>query len=608
MLRARALRTAALVWAGLACLQAAPAHARSLTSARVVTAHGYVSLDRVPPGSGFKLAAVVEIRHGYHIHANKPTLDYLIPTALALVREPQPAGLRLGEPVYPQWVEQTFSFSSDGKPLRVYEGKLIIAVDASAARDAAQGTRTVSGTLTVQACDDASCLAPAKIPVEFPVVIAAPGEPINAMHPEIFAALPAAASGGPDGLARDPGAGRIGEWIAELGWGPTLALIFLGGLALNLTPCVYPLIPITLAFFGGQGAGRPGATFRLASVYVLGMCVTYSLLGAIAATTGSVLGSALQSPLALLFVALVMVALALSMFGLYDLQVPLALRRRLGSRPGPGGALFMGLTVGLVAAPCVGPFVVSLLAFVGQAGSLLLGFALFFVLALGLGLPYLVLGSVAGAAGGLPRAGAWMVWVKKLFGCILIAMAFYFANPLLPAALAPWTIPAVLALAALYLAFIEGSPVRGTGFRIARISTAAACVAAAAWLAWPGDSAAGVVWEPFTDEALERARAAGTPVIIDFTADWCLPCKELDHLTFSNPEVVAASHGFVTLKADITSEPTPAVAALRDRLQVMGAPTIIFMDARGNEILDLRLTGFERAAEFLTRMERARAS
>ncbi|HET9480743.1 MAG TPA: cytochrome c biogenesis protein CcdA, partial [Candidatus Polarisedimenticolia bacterium] len=395
-------------------------------------------------------------------------------------------------------------------------------------------------------------------------------------------------------------------WIERRGWLVTLVIVFGWGLALNLTPCVYPVIPITLAYFGGQASGRPARTFGLAAVYVLGMCVTYSALGVAAALGGSVLGAALQSPFALGFIALVMLLLALSMFGLYDIQVPAALRNRLGSKPGPGGALFMGLTVGLVAAPCVGPVVVSLLTYVAQVGRPGVGFLLFFVLSLGLGLPYLVLGGMAGTATGLPRAGVWMVWVKKLFGCLLLAMAAYFLNPLLPDAIARYTIPAILLVSGLYLGFVERSPMRTRVFRVARLTTAGACALAAVLLMEPAGATAGVAWEPYTEGALAAAAAAGRPALIDFTAEWGLPCKELDRFTFSNDRVVEESRRFVALKADITSQVSAEVKDLLGRYEILGAPTIVFIDSTGRERRDLRLTGFEKAAGFLARMEKVR--
>jgi len=606
----------------LAALCPGALSAQGFSSSRVARAEPFVSFDKVPPGSSFRLAVALRIEPGWHVNAHKPSLDYLIPTSLEIAAPAESEGIRLRAPIYPDFVERSFSFS-EGKPLRVYEDRALIGVEGTAVKGLAPSVLVLRATLTTQACNDNSCLAPAKLPVVFEIPIAGPSDPVNAIHADIFGAIkfpggsaypsqsPGAAEGGSlSGLA-SPGGGAgpdntVGRWVADLGWAATLALIFTGGLALNLTPCVYPLIPITLAYFGGQAAGRPSRTFTLASIYVLGMCVTYSALGVLAATTGKILGSALQSPLALGFVALVLVALALSMLGLYDLQVPGWLRSRIGSRPGYGGALFMGLTVGLVAAPCVGPFVVSLLAFVGETGSPLVGFWLFFVLALGLGLPYLLLGGFAGTVTGLPRAGAWMVWVKKVYGCLLLAMALYFINPLLPNTVSRLTIPVTLLASGLYLGFIEGSPIRSAGFRAARYATAIACAAIAAALLVPTNVAAGVSWEEFSDEAFAAARSAGKPVIIDFTAEWCLPCKELDHRTFTGSKVVEASKRFVTLKADITGAPAAPVAALLAKHGIAGAPTIVFIDASGEERLDLRLTGFEDAESFLERMKKAR--
>lgn len=585
----------------------------AFTSGRVVKTESFLSFDRVHPGSAFRIAVVARVDEGWHINADRPSLEYLIATKLEL-SAPE-GGIETDVAIYPPHVEKAFSFT-DGKTLRVFEGKVPIGIEARAAAGLPPGPRILKGTLTVQACNDASCLAPAKIPIEIPVPIAAPGEPIQATHADIFGAI--RFPGGPFPAQAAPGAGAaaavpppadntVGRWVSEWGWGMTLAWIFLGGLALNLTPCVYPLIPITLAYFGGQSAGRSGM-FSLATIYVLGMCATYSALGVVAATTGSVLGSALQSPLVVIFVAAVMVALGLSMLGLYEIQVPSALRRRITSRPGYGGALFMGLTVGLVAAPCVGPFVVSLLAFVGQIGSPVLGFWLFFVLALGLGLPYLLLGGFAGRmTGRLPRAGAWMEWVKKVFACILFAMGAYVLNPLLPGPVSAWTIPIVLLASAAYLGFIEGSPIRSSGFRVARVATAAACVAVAAALLLPSSAMSSrIAWTPYSEEALRRAAEAGQPVIIDFTADWCLPCKELEHFTFSDPRVADAARGFAMLRADITSQVSEEVAQLQSRHAILGAPTIVFLDGGGREIHDLRLTGFEGADRFLERMERVR--
>ncbi len=586
------------------------AHSQGLSSARVVTATGFLSIDRVHPGSAFHAAVVADVAEGWHVNAHHPSLDYLIATAF-VVDANTPAGFSFDAPIYPPHLEKAFAFTK-GATLRVYEGRIPIGLAATAARELAPGAVSIEGTLTVQACNDTSCLAPARIRIAIPVTIASPGEPVNAIHEEVFAtiAFEAGAFPAPEGAPPPdaPAAGTaqvnsVERWVLDHGWLATLALIFLGGLALNLTPCVYPLIPITLAYFGGQASGRPSRTFGLASAYVLGMCATYSGLGVLAATTGGLLGAILQNPVALVFVALVLIALGLSMFGLYDVQVPMALRSRITSRSGFGGAIFMGLTVGLVAAPCIGPFVVALPAYVGRVGSPLLGFWLFFVLSLGLGLPYLFLGGFAGAATGLPRAGAWMVWVKKLFGCVMFAMAFYFVNPLLPQALATYTIPFVLIASGIYLGFVEGSPIRSAGFRAARAATALACAVIAALLMIPANASQGIAWVPYTEAALQEAVAAGRPVLIDVTAEWCLPCVEMDHFTFTDPAVVAEAGRFTTLRADITRGIADDLADLQARHRIMGAPTFLFIGPDGREREDLRLTGFEKAPLFLARME-----
>ena len=241
---------------------------------------------------------------------------------------------------------------------------------------------------------------------------------LQLLHPE---SAPAAAS----------------EGFGDRGIFVTLLLVFLGGLALNLTPCVYPMIPITISYFGGQSQGKKGSLVAHACLYVIGMAVTYSVLGVFAAMTGSLFGTALQYPPVLIGIALVMVLLALSMFDVYEFRMPAFLNRLAGgSQKGFAGTFLMGLTVGIVAAPCIGPFVLGLLTYVGNKGNAFLGFVLFFVLALGMGVPFIVLGVFSGSIKKLPRSGAWMVWVRKVFGFILLAMAVYFLEPLFPDPLA----------------------------------------------------------------------------------------------------------------------------------------------------------------------------
>jgi thiol:disulfide interchange protein DsbD len=260
----------------------------------------------------------------------------------------------------------------------------------------------------------------------------------------------------------------------------------------------------------------------------------------------------------------------------------------------------MGLTIGLVAAPCVGPFVIPLLAYVGATADPWQGFCMFLALSLGLGAPFLVLAMGAASIRSLPRAGEWMVGVKHLFGLALLAMAVYFAGPLLPKAVEPWALPGFLLLAALYLVFLERAAAPVRGFQIVRFLSAAGCLGLALWIGWPAPP--GVVWVPFSPEAVEQARAGGRPVIIDFYADWCLPCKELDRITFRDTRVVQAAAAFMTLKADVTQFSAPPVEALRRRYEVLGVPTVLFLDPHGQESRPLRVTGYLGPAAFHARM------
>ncbi len=525
---------------------------------------------------------------GYHVNSHTPNEDYLIPTAVKLEAPP---GASAGAPAYPPGQMKKFSFAE--KPLSVYEGAFTVTVPVSWTGTAAAA---FAGTLDFQACNDTQCFAPASLPFRSEAGnIAAPAALAGGAIP-----LSAAPPGGVSGTRAAGASADFEQQLNRRGLPFVLLLLFAGGLALNLTPCVYPVIPLTLSFFAGQAAGDGRRVFRLAAIYVLGMCTMYSGLGVAAALSGRLFGSALQSPWVLAGVAAVLVALALSMFGLYDLRMPTALMQKTGARSGAAGAYGMGLLVGVVAAPCVGPFVLGLLAFVAARQQAGLGFLLFFVLSLGLGLPYLFLGAFSGSLSRLPRAGVWMESVKKVFGWVLLAMAAYFLRPVLPRPFGDWLLPAVLLLAAIFLA------VRGTAWKPALRAFAALLFVAAAVFFRPRGAVPhegeGPPWRAYAAEAVAAARR---PAVIDFAADWCLPCRELEEKTFTDPRVRAELSRRGLYKADLTRSGSPEVAALSDRYAILGVPTIVFLDAAGQERRDLRLVGFESPEDFLARLAKA---
>ncbi len=392
-----------------------------------------------------------------------------------------------------------------------------------------------------------------------------------------------------------------------LGWPMiwTLLGVFAGGLALNLTPCVYPLIPITVSYFGSRKGQSRGTLATHGLLYWCGLSLTNSILGVMAALTGSLMGSVLQHPVTLVLVAVVLLVLAASLFGFWELRLPTRVTQLAAtSYTGYFGSLFMGLTLGVVAAPCLGPFVLGLLTWVAGMGSPWLGFLIFFTLSLGLGLPLFVLAVVSGSLEHLPGSGEWMLWVRKLMGWVLVGMAAYFVRPLFSPAADVFLLAAILAAAGLHLGWIESTERGFKGFKVLRTAVGLTGLAWAAFLigTWTQTPAV-LAWKPYSQAVLAQARQAEKPVIMDFSAAWCVPCQHLAKVTFKNPKVVKeAQENFVMVKVDLTQTADETTAHLLDKFKVKGVPTVVFLDTHGNERTDLRVVGAAPPDIFLNRM------
>jgi thiol:disulfide interchange protein DsbD len=317
------------------------------------------------------------------------------------------------------------------------------------------------------------------------------------------------------------------------------------------------------------------------------------------------MGGILQNPLVLLVVAAALVAFATSLFGLWDLRLPSGLTQTAArSYTGYFGSLFMGLTLGVVAAPCIGPFILGLLTWVASMGSPWLGFIVFFTLSLGLGLPLFFLALFSGQLEKLPRSGGWMVWVRKLMGWVLIAMAAHFIHPLLPGMGGSILLILVAIAAGLHLGWIDTSQANYRTFfylkGLAGITGLVVATYLTINLAMRGE---GVTWQPYDEKILATAQKMAKPVVIDFYAAWCTPCRELDDVTFHDAAVVAkATSDFVMVKVDVTKGGNPLHEKLLQQYGVKGVPTIVFLDAAGRERTDQRLVDYLPPEAFIQRL------
>lgn len=390
----------------------------------------------------------------------------------------------------------------------------------------------------------------------------------------------------------------------------TLIGVFFGGIALNLTPCVYPLIPITASYFGGRSESgkRQGYLVFHGALYIFGLSLMNSALGVTAALTGKLMGSILQHPAVLIFVSSVLLLMALNFFGFWELRLPSFLSSFVSkSRTGYAQSFFMGLTLGIVAAPCIGPFVIGLLTMVAQKGDLLFGFLIFFTLSIGLGLPLFTLSVFAGNLNKLPRSGEWLLWIRYVFGWIMLAMAVYFLKPLFPWRETETVILSFIALASgIHLGFLNkiGKNLR-TFLLIKRFVGAVAIGLSIFLISSILLQGPGVSWQKYSSGVFLNAKASGKPIIIDFYADWCTPCRQLERKTFHDKNVVKESEKFTMIKVDLTKKTDSDVTELLQRYNIQGVPTVIFLNFKGDELKELRVVDYMPAEDFFLRMQKA---
>lgn len=381
----------------------------------------------------------------------------------------------------------------------------------------------------------------------------------------------------------------------------TFLSVFLIGLGLNLTPCVYPILSVTLSLFSSRKEKSSHIESMLrAAAYVAGMIVTNTTLGTLAALTGSLFGGFLQNRWVLGMIGTVLLILALSMFGLYSLQVPSSILNRLSNRKAVSHAGFFlsGLFVGLFAAPCIGPPILALLTVVSAKGDPTYAFLTFFILSLGLGFPYLLLGSFSGLISKLPRSGPWLLWVERFFGVILLGVAAFYFSSAFQSRLTAYLIPGGLIAGGIYLGFLERSVQYPKTFDRLRKTLGVTALGIGLLLLFLGPRTH-LQWQVYSAEKLERSKQNQKPVLLDFYADWCIPCHEFEQFTYSHPKVIEALRNFDKYKIDLTDQESEDSEQVIERFEILGVPTVIFLDSEGKEIPEARLTGFVGPKEFL---------
>ncbi|MBI1931480.1 MAG: protein-disulfide reductase DsbD [Ignavibacteriales bacterium] len=552
----------------------------------------YISFNKIQPGGEFKLAVKLNIDKQWHINSDKPNEDFLIPTELKIKSE---SNIEIGKIIYPKSKEINLEISD--KPISVFEGEVYIGTVLKVPQNAELGVKKIIVELSYQGCNNSTCMAPNSIIDTVNIVVVDKSVQIGETNSEVFDKINLKYSN----INSQKDESSLTNKLENSGLFLTLLIVFLGGLALNLTPCVYPLIPITIGFFGGQSEGKSSKLFLMGLLYVLGMALTYSVVGVITALSGAVFGTLLQNPIVISVIVLIFIVLSLSMFGVYEFKLPDSLVAKAGgSKSGMYGAFFMGLTMGIVAAPCIGPFVIGLVTYVAAKGDPFYGFLLFFVMAVGLGLPYLILALFSGKIKNLPRAGFWMDAVKHIFGFILLGMAIYFAEPLLPKEISKYILPIFMVIAGIILFFLDKEANKILGFKIFKIIFSLFLIVLAGYLLYPTEKQS-LNWEYYSEDNYQNALKNKEKIIIDFYADWCIPCKELDALTFADKKVIDASETFKAFKVDMTKTLSDETEILRKKFEIRGMPTVLIFDSNGNEVE--RITGFLNAEEFLKKIE-----
>lgn len=556
------------------------------------------------PGLGGNLQIKMRLPENFHAYEEQFRLTIL-----------EPDGFKMSTPLIEPTIEWFDKFSK--KMRRGIQGEAVLKVHIEAPDRFLKRHEKMVMELRYQACSDQFCLFPTTKKIEVPLRVTAVegeatlGNPSTEVH-----SAPVTSYFNTENLSR---------YISE-SLGIAILIAFLAGILTSFTPCIFPMIPITLAVLGNHSTERSRLqNFITSCIYVLGIATTYSILGLIAASSGSLFGATLGNPYVLGVVCVIFLAMSLSMYGLYELQVPAALRNRFGrgraENSGLLNAYFTGLFAGIVASPCVGPVLVAILTHVASTQNHLRGFLLLFSYALGLGWIFIALGLSSNLLKSLPRSGPWMNSMKFFLGTLMLGAFYYYLDLLLPVRFYDGVLGlGLVVLASVYGAFnsekrgpvvlrhiqkglMQATLLVGFGYLVISVFDLRPYIQSRIMAGNSLNQIQKLDWQPYSEEALTNAAKNRRPVIIDFWAEWCAACHELEEKTFSDPRVRAMAANYVLLKFDATSD-TEALKELKNKYKIQGLPTVLFFNPHGIWIDALTLTQFEDAPAFLKRMEK----
>ena len=554
-----------------------------------------LSVYDLVPGKPFTLMVNLSLPSGYRAYGDKLKLEIEDPEGFAY------------KTVKVEPIQSFFDENTKMKKMGII-GSAILLAPMEAPSHLASGDYKLHVSIEYQACTKSYCLFPAKLHLEIPFTFTEeiPGVSPQKTSPMNFMGLNF-------------------EQALKKGLFWTFLVVFFAGFLTSLTPCIFPIIPITIAVLGRHAhLHSKGKNFILSILYVLGIAVTYAGLGIFAAGTGAIFGSFMSHPIVLAVICFIFLIMSLSMFGLFELQAPEFIRRRSAGLQVSGyhSAFIYGIIAGVVAGPCVGPVLVGILTFVAKSQNMWLGFWLLFDFAIGMGILFIAIGFSSQLTKMLPKSGAWMDSIKHFFGVMMLSASFYYLGLLAPQRWWDLILGIALAVGGSYFGAFESVQSLTPAGKIRKglsqvlIFVGAAFVTIGLFDLRPflqignansvhGEFAQESHWISYSESELASAKQKGKPVIIDFWADWCGACKELEQYTFATESFKQNSKNFVLMKFDATAD-SDELNRLRAKYGIVGLPTLIFYDSKGQQRVDLTTTEFIEAPELVKKMESLR--